>query len=183
MPTTQKYDRYAVFAKSEKGQEEVVSRAHGLSPRQRQVLIMMDGAKSLQAIAEIIPALELLEIVPILLEQGLIAHRSGPQAVPAAAAEPVFEPRVDRPALRVGEDKAIRQVKDFMTVTAQTYLGLLGAEVIRQIEGANGPEELMTAVAQWHMALLESRHGRRFAAPYLEQVRRALSPAEAAEVQ
>ncbi|MBS0308207.1 MAG: hypothetical protein JSS58_04470, partial [Proteobacteria bacterium] len=86
---------------------------------------------------------------------------------PAEAVLPVAEPLADDPT-------TIRIVKDFMTTTAQTYLGLLGAGIIQRIERAKTAEQLLAVLGQWNMALHESTQGRRFAAGSLQQVKDAL---------
>lgn len=94
-------------------------------------------------------------------------------ALPAAA--PMEAPVAAAAGGALTEDPAtIRQVKDFMTTTAQTYLGLLSAPVIQRIEQARTAAQLMTVAGHWNMALRDSQQGRRFAGPYLEQVRTAL---------
>ena len=62
-----------------------------------------------------------------------------------------------------------------MTITTQTYLGLLGADMIRRIEHAQDAAQLMAVLGHWHMALQDSKHGSRFAAPYLAQIKQSLA--------
>lgn len=68
------------------------------------------------------------------------------------------------------DDTKLREVKDFMTTTAHTYLGLLSANLIRRIEHTKDAQELIAMLGQWHMALCDSKHGKRFAATYLDQI-------------
>ena len=68
------------------------------------------------------------------------------------------------------DDTKLREVKDFMTTTAHTYLGLLSANLIRRIEHAKDAPQLIAMLGQWHMALCDSKHGKRFAASYLDQI-------------
>ena len=191
----------AVFRKTEKGQEEVARRRFGLDMRQRRVLIMMDGTKSLAAIKELMPNEGVGNIISFLIEQGFVAStqsnmrkenaatvQSAPALVAAQpglagstqrAAEPAAPKRarsnsIDAPGL-LQDPQKIREVKDFMTTTATTYLGLLSAGVIHHIERAEGAAQLMAVVGPWHMALRESKQGNRFAGPYLDQVTAALS--------
>lgn len=159
-----------VFSKTEKGREEMSSRAHGLNPMQRRVLIIIDGSKDLETIIEMIPAMvpsgQLQEILGYLLEHGFITQvdsdARGQSHAGAGAA--------------LTEDPAtIRLVKDFMTTTAQTYLGLLSAPLIQRVEQAKTATQLMAVAGHWNMALRDSQQGKRFASPYLEQVKSALA--------
>lgn len=169
---------HAVFGKTQRGREELSQRGKGLNARQRSILILMDGARSLQMLTAIISPPELKETVPYLLQQGYIAR---PTAATAEAMTTEASPAPDHPddgpaPVKLTQDAAkVRQVQDFMVTTSQTYLGLLGADVIKRIERAKNAEQLMAVVGHWHMALHGSRQGSRFAAPYLEQVKTSLS--------
>ncbi len=198
-------DRNAIiFSKTAKGREEMSTRCHGLNPLQRRVLIFIDGSREVGTvtgmIAPALPAAQLGEILDLLVEQNFItpasARGSGaavPEAAPPAVAlppaAPSFSPEYVPPpvtAAATGSEftdnaTTIRQVKDFMTTTAQTYLGLLSAPVIQRIEQAHSAAQLMTVAAQWNMALRDSQQGKRFASPYMEQVKAALT-ASAAQV-
>lgn len=202
----------SVFAKTAKGREEIADRRHKLHPRQRRVLILVDGSKDLDALTTMCTAViqsdALEEVLSFLLQQGFIApaqanmpQSSTRKSIAAATTErapvalhlvaPVIalvqpkpadaEPRSDLPLTQ--DPVVIRQVKDFMTTTAHTYLGLLGAGVIQRIERAQDATQLMAVVGHWHMALHDSKQGTRFAAPYLEQVMQSLSGIEPARKQ
>lgn len=203
-----------VFSKTEKGREEMAKRSHGLNPVQRRVLIIIDGSKSFEALAEMIPAMvssgQLRDILAYLLEYGFIAAveddqkaqsysgklgmgaaplqrtATAPAQAPAQTSAPVqAQAKMPIPASSSGtaatsaaltdDSAAIRLVKDFMTTTAQTYLGLLSAPLIQRIEQARTAPQLMSVAGQWNMALRDSAQGKRFADPYLEQVRSALA--------
>jgi hypothetical protein len=191
-----------VFSKTEKGREEMSRRVFGLTPLQRRALILIDGSKSLEVIVEMMPAMaqsgQLTEILAFLLEQDFIvpvaedarsqSHAGALRAAPAAVPPPVqagpvsasaAPPAAGSDAARAGEDLSedpatIRLVKDFMTTTAQTYLGLLSAQLIQRIEQAKTAAQLMAVAGHWNMALRDSQQGKRFAGPYLEQVKSAL---------
>lgn len=194
-----------VFSKTDKGREEMTKRAYGLSPLQRRVLILIDGSKDLDTLADMIPAVvpagQLQEILEHLLEHDFIvpadsdaasqthsgkpsvapspAEISLPAAAPVDVANMTHSPSVAMPgagasAALTDDPATIRMVKDFMTTTAQTYLGLLSAPVIQRIEQARTAAQLMTVAGHWNMALRDSQQGKRFAGPYLEQVKSAL---------
>jgi len=178
-----------VFTKTEKGREEMATRSHGLNPSQRRILIPIDGRKTVTALAEINAPMaasgQFEEILAFLAEQGFIemtgsesASQAASPAVTARGKRAAFE---EMAAEKIGRADAeeelasLREVKDFMTTTAQTYLGLLSASLIQRIEQARNASQLMSVVGQWNMALRDSAQGRRFADAYLEQVRAALA--------
>lgn len=192
---------HTVFIKTPKGRDEVARRSFGLNPRQRRVLIVMDGTKNLSTMSEVIPKQELNEIISFLTKESFITlaedqadARSSMPADPLpdrasekektslAANDPVLKAAPlpasfsSSSAMTLTQDaEKIREIKDFMTTTATTYLGLMAASLIHRIETAKEASTLMSTVGQWHMALRESKHGNRFATPYLEQVTAALS--------
>lgn len=198
----------SVFVKTAKGRDEIAQRGNELNPRQRRVLIMIDGSRDLDALAVLIPEQELADAITFLAERQYIetsaeVHKK-PQLValkkPESADSPAAEPVVKHaPPLLVlaavkpeaapadngltNDPATIRQVKDFMTTTAQTYLGLLGSDVIQRIERAKDAAQLMSVVGHWHMALHDSKQGGRFAAPYLEQVKTSLRVSESVRLQ
>lgn len=163
-----------IFSKTDKGREEMAQRSHGLNPAQRRILILIDGSKTANALAAMNPALtasgQFDDILALLLEQGFIASAGGERPAPAAIQQ-------EAPAAADDADDAaaIREVKDFMTTTAHTYLGLLSAPLIQRIEQARTASQLKSVVGQWNMALRDSAQGKRFADTYLEQVRSALA--------
>ncbi len=193
-----------IFSKSDKGREEMSKRSHGLSPLQRRVLILIDGTKDLYAIAAMVPAAQLEQVLPFLAQQGFIVPGSdaekiktpagierGRNGTPFSLAKPSIDSADQQPvpalapisggavapasAAFTDDPSTIRLVKDFMTTTAQTYLGLLSAPVIQRIEQARTAAQLMAVAGHWNMALRDSQQGKRFASPYLEQVKAALA--------
>ncbi len=195
MQLSTSYRLDTVFSKTEKGRDEVAKRCFGLSPLQRRVLILMDGAKKFSALLEMIPERDLDEIVSYLVAQEFISSASPVQTsktdikVPMSmhigktmqvSAESSAKPQHLSPisALHVEliQDPAkIREIKDFMISTTTTYLGLMSADMIHRIERAKEAAGLLSIAGQWHMALRESKHGNRFAGAYLDQVTNALS--------
>ncbi len=182
----------AIFIKTAKGHDEISQRRFGLDTRQRRVLILIDGTKTVSSLKRVIPGDGFDEIISELAGNGFIslaaagARNTAARAAHAATHEPAQsaqslraaslpESAADNQPTPQQDAESIRQVKDFMTTTATTYLGLLSADVIHRIERAKGAAQLMTVVGHWHMALRESKQGSRFAGPYLEQVTVALA--------
>jgi hypothetical protein len=159
-----------VYAKTPKGREELNSRKAGLNMRQRSVLIMLDGSKPLDAVKSPLPKDELQDIIAFLTRQELItiANQAENQAQNDAVNDAGDAARPSAPAPLAPHK--LREAKDFMTTTAQTYLGLLAADLIRRIEHSKDAAQLQTVLGQWHMALRDSKHGHKFATIYLEQI-------------
>lgn len=179
-----------VYCKTAKGHEEITGRHHGLLSRQRSTLILMDCAKSLGIIATAIPLPELEKTVPFLMQSGFIvladeqrerASRNAAQPkqafndvnLVAAASKPaiIAAPLQLKQSVLTQDPAVLENVKQFMITTANTYLGLMGAEIISRVQRCHNADQLMAAVAHWHMALRDSKIGAAFAASFLEQVK------------
>jgi hypothetical protein len=146
-----------VFAKTAKGRAEIAQRTAGLSGKHRNVLILLDGRKSLRTIGTLVPEDGIPNIVETLLELELIA----------TSVETVD------PESHVDTAKLLR-IKTMMTDSAQTYLGLMASEVVRRIQRAGDETQLLSVVGHWHMAMRESKYGRDVAGIQLEQIKASL---------
>lgn len=169
-----------IFTKTPKGREEIAQRRAGLNARQRSVLIMLDGIKRLDKLMSPIPKEELGTIVDFLAKQDLIEATSANQSADTVTAKVVTPAIIENPPAAakptakreqfLTDEKKLREVKDFMTTTAHTYLGLLSADLIHRIERAKDAPQLMAILGQWYIALRDSKNGKRFASGYMEQI-------------
>ena len=155
-----------VYAKTAHGRLEVAERSAGLGARQRSVLIMLDGRKTVGALAGLMPAAQLSGILEELVERGLVAPASA--ATPAAAAAPASAPAPS------SDDARLAPVKRMMIRTADTYLGLIAADLVRQIGAARDEHQLQRAIGHWHMAMQESKYGREVVEQQLALIKAAL---------
>jgi hypothetical protein len=161
----------SIYAKTAKGRSEVASRGMGLNGRQRTVLILLDGHKPCGALAPLMPAGQVADIVGQLLALDLIEPRAADGGPPVAQTEPAPEtPRGEH-------DAHVARVKRYMVQTAQAHLGLLAAEVVGRIERTNDADQLRAVVGYWHMALQDAKDGRATAGAHLEHVRAGLRDA------
>jgi len=177
-----------VYAKTEKGRAEVAQRTARLDARARSTLIMLDGQKRCAALSGLLPMAALAPIIGQLEELGLIRAVAAPSDRASAAAIPVpaqaytlapgpaasiMAAPIPAPA-PLPEPAHLAQAKATMIHTAETYLGLLAADVVRQVKSAEGKEQLQRALAHWHMAMQASKHGREVAAQHLQQIKASL---------
>lgn len=170
-----------VYAKTDAGRAELAQRSAKLGARQRSVLIMIDGQKSCAALAALAPQQQLGLILAELEALGFIAPARpapparGAQPAPIAAAAP------PTPAASAIDPVLLANAKRMLTATAETYLGLLSAEVVRKVQAAADEEQLLRALGHWHMAMQASKHGRDAAATCLAQIKASLRGAGAAQ--
>jgi hypothetical protein len=184
---TMPHTAHLIYCKTDKGREEVTLRQHGLRHRQRSVLILMDGTKSLGSIATAIPLTELTVTVPFLMQNGFIVltkttiatHQTLAPSPNIALNDVNLVAIKHAPATLVQpaltqDVTAIATVKELMITTANTYLGLMSAEVLSRIQRCHSAEQTLAAAAHWHMALRESKIGKVVAADLLAEVKAIL---------
>jgi len=149
-------DPGTVYVKTASGRDEVACRNGGLSQRERRVLIVVDGQRTVAELIALFSPGELEAALPVLVEKGLVV----------AAGEPAHV---------AGSDETLRDAKDFMISVAQSCLGLLAADLVARIEGVEDVKRLGPVVGYWVAALRESRFGAHLGEHYLEQLRGVLS--------
>ena len=149
-------DENLVFQKTEAGAKEIASPAHGLSPKLRRALIMVDGAKS---VAELAPMFRPGEADAIFLElqaKGLLALAGGALAKAPdeqAAAAPVTAAQFEEVRRRAMNEISHR-------------LGPNGDTLALKIERCRTPEELRVALREAEKIMasfLGPEYGRTFA--------------------
>lgn len=94
-----------VYEKTDKGRDEIATRKFKLTARPRALLLLIDGNRSLAALAGSMgPAGQALANATLLLEGGFIELRALPEPLPApaplapAAPAPILAPRPVAPA-------------------------------------------------------------------------------------
>ena len=155
-----------IYVKTPKGVEEINKRSHGLSPRARQTLIMLDGKRSIDDVMEMLPGDETLELLDELFANGFIDAQQESLVAEAPKAKPVApKPAAEKPVapaeLPQSEAERLQIAKNFMRNTVQTFLGGMGSGFISHIDKCNSIEELRRNFGPWKEAIELSREGRK----------------------
>jgi len=135
-------DVNAIYVKTEKGEEEIRSRAYKLPQRLRVILIMVDGSTTGSGLAQKAKTLGLSEdFMEHLLEGGFVAPRTteSPAQSPVDAAA-AFVP------MGVDELTNFIAVQKFMNATVSDALGFRGLPMVLKIERASSRAELRALV-------------------------------------
>lgn len=159
----------ATFAKTPAGWAEVAQRSSGLSSRQRSILIVLDGQKPLREIASSLSPHELAGIADLLLKLKLIEPKI--VAAVSEAASLTTQVRPTPSPVPAPASAQLQQMKQMMTRSAETYLGLMATDLVRRVEQASDETQLMSVVGHWHMAMRDSKHGKEVASTLLEQIK------------
>ena len=153
-----------VFAKTQKGQDEIATKAGGLSPRVRRVLIFVDGKRSVDDMRAMLQSDDLQHTLGMLEEEGYIevggvidaAARLKPAPGPLASITAFTDLPSDPDPLR------LQQARNFMTNTLNAFCGALGnSSLLDRIEKASNHADLRAMYDEWYHAIVMSREGKR----------------------
>lgn len=153
-----------IFTKTPKGQSEISTKAGGLTPRVRRVLIFVDGKRSVDEMREMLRTDDLQHTLGMLEEEAYIelltshvasASISQPnQATPSITAFGLLPETLD--ALR------LQQARNFMLNTLKAFVGALGtSSLLDRIDNAEGHHGLRAIYDEWYHTIVMSRQGRR----------------------
>lgn len=149
------FSKTAIYHKSAKGSEAIATRQHGLAPRARTLLIMVDGKRGFAQLAQLAGTQEEAEILLTqLLADAFIEEAPGSQPVaPAQGADSsaAAAPAVTTVSLQDARRFAVRRLTDILgpnaealclrieaTRTAQEFNAAVGRAVglMREFRGA-----------------------------------------------
>lgn len=154
----------AVFAKTPKGYEEIDTKAGGLTPRQRRVLIMVDGKRTVDELRAMLQADDLQHTLGLLEEDGFIQITAlingSVKTLAPEASLPSITAFTELPETH--DPLRQEQARNFMMNTLNVFVGSLGASsLIERIENAKGHEGLRNLYDEWYHAIIMSREGKR----------------------
>lgn len=154
----------AIFAKTAQGQEEIASRKGGLTPRERRVLILIDGKRSVDDLRNLIVADDLthtlgaleegghITLTGVIDEAGTLQHTNGP--LPALTAF--------RPLSQTEQRDTLDMARHFMINTLRTFAGpTIHIGLMEKIYVASNHLEMRDHFDAWYRAIIDTRDGRR----------------------
>lgn len=153
-----------VFAKTRKGQEEIETRAGGLSPRVRRVLIFVDGKRTVDDLRAMLQSDDLQHTLGMLeedgyIEVGAVTSSAGTAPPPTAPLPPVTAFR-ELPAET--DPVALQKARNFMVNTLNVFVGTLGASsLLNRLDQCRDHAELRALFNEWYHAIVMSREGKR----------------------
>jgi len=152
-----------IFAKTPQGVAEVEKRAAGLTPRQRRVLIMIDGKRTVDELAAMALVEDLPGTLALLTDGGLIEHAAAavPEAVPGVTADPVAAPPAFREVSPTPNLMELDMARNFITNTLRTFCGAVThLSIVEAVHAAKTHEDMRAQFAPWREAIAETRSGR-----------------------
>lgn len=153
-----------IFAKTARGHDEIQTRAGGLSPRVRRVLIFVDGKRTVEELRAMLQSDDLQHTLGMLEEAGYIevGAVTDPAGTSAPASRPLPPLTAFRPLPAVADPLEVQKARNFMINTLNAFVGPVGtSSLLDRIERAAGHEELRALFDEWYHAIVMSREGKR----------------------
>ena len=166
-----------VYAKTGKGRQEIEGRMYGLTAKERRILILVDAQRDA---AEIIAAVGLMNEADALfarLHKDGFVHLVGRETThvnvqsQAIRAPTIFPVELGKATPSCPVDvEALALIKQIMAKATNEHLGLLGVDMVRRIDLANDADSIKSCIANWNMAMRQSRSGRDCVDKQLSQI-------------
>ncbi|MBO0612777.1 hypothetical protein [Thiothrix fructosivorans] len=164
----------ALYTKTAKGYDEVETKAGGLPPVLRRVLIFVNGKRNIDEL-KTLPRVDNLQQALLQLEQDGYIYRASstnrtPTPSPAAAVAspetvPATVPVSDgefRPLPPTNSPLHIQQVRNFMSNTLSVFVGSFGSSaLLGRLQNAQTHADFRSLFSEWYTAITGSRDGRR----------------------
>ena len=171
----------AIYVKTPKGIEEMTSRKYKLSIKERHVLIMLNGKRTLQEAAATLGPEDSSPVLGRLTAEGFITALSTPAAEPApsAGAAPAapastgvfgWVRRASTPAAGsspaaapapASEQERFEMAGNFMCNTLNAFVGMSCTSLTEQVERAPTLEALRDLYSAWREAIALTPEGRK----------------------
>lgn len=133
-------DKNLVYHKSAKGAEAIATRQHGLGPRLRSTLIMIDGKRSFDELVKFSVSGDTENVLSQLLDQGFI------EPLPAQSSAPA--PLADAAAGTARPGITLLEAQRFVSHRLTDLLGPNAEELCLRIEGTKNVHDFQVAVAR-----------------------------------
>jgi hypothetical protein len=158
----------AVYTKTPVGQQEIQSRALGLAPLVRRILVLVDGKRSGRDLAVFLAGNgDIVEILGVLLAQGCVVAEAPRKAASSKAAAPkAAAPAVDAlsglPAAETRTAKDNEMARHFMINSINSIIGQqMRISLIHDIFHAQTTEALRTVYHAWEASMADHGMGAR----------------------
>ena len=156
-----------IYQKSTLGIQEIASSQRTLSVRQRQVLVLINGKRSIIDLEGFFEKQQLSDILTTLAQGGFVQTLSSP-LVTTNTSHTLTD------SVSVLSREQINNIQQILLNGADDYLGIMGRNIKGRIQKTENFEQLKSCIAMWHMALRESKLGRESAGFLMEQINQTI---------
>jgi hypothetical protein len=168
-----------IYQKSALGMQEIFSSSRSLNTRQRQVLVLVDGKRSIEELESFFEKRQLKEILSSLEQLGFTEQLD--------ASAPVMHPAGNHATHALSETRItlspeqVNAIKQILLNGADDYLGIMGRGLKEKIQVTTEFKKLRNFISLWHMALRESKLGRESAGVLMAQINHTIESATLAQ--
>jgi len=161
------YTALDICQKTAAGQQEMAARSAGLTPRQRQMLVLCDGRRRIGDLEAMFGADDTGQALARLLDLQLVAVNdrtaSGFEATVSDPAGDLAEPEAPQAPPEPARTPAqVEMARNFMINTLMSFCGRYEKlSLIEKINAAQGSAELRTHYDDWQRAILGTMVGKR----------------------
>lgn len=172
----------AILAKTEAGQQEIATRALGLNPLLRRLLILVDGKRNATELAPMVSGQDVAELLGQLLEKGcieiikVVAPTPAPNLTPAVhvdAGTEAYLATLPPPETRTAKD--VDMARNFMMNTVNTvFQSNTRLTLIETIFACQTPEDARRAYVKWAETMQSSIVGSKRLPEFQEKLAKVL---------
>lgn len=159
-----------LYEKSVLGTNEFINEKRTLHFKERQVLLLINGKRTLEDLMQFFKKELLMETLLKLEQDGYIQQPQYIQVEAKATAVssiPLFYKNSSAPPIHPAK---ISLIKSILIEATDDYLGLFGRNLRERIKECNNEVDLKSCMSNWHMAMRESKLGRESASYLMEQI-------------
>ena len=153
-----------VFAKTSKGHDEITTKAGGLTPRVRRVLIFVDGKKTVEDLRGMLQSDDLQHTLGMLEEEGyievaVVVDDKGKASVPDGPRPSIT---AFRPVPEPANPKELEMAKNYMMNSLKAFVGPYAhLSIVEAVFAARNHAELREQYGPWFAAVTETTQGKR----------------------
>lgn len=139
-----------VYQKTAKGSEAIATRQHGLSPKVRSLLILVDGKRNVDDLRKLSGVNgDAEQFLGELLESGCIARAAAPAArAPSAVAAAISKPAATTAAAVAPTAATLAEARRQAVRKLTDLLGPLADEACMRLEASRNTDEFLAALAR-----------------------------------
>jgi len=169
----------SLYCKTEKGLAVLRQQKRTLSLHMRQVLVLVDGRHTARELIQQFSHIQFGQALYDLIMDGYVklmqdTAKSDGEPIGVSGGNLIVQaisPSPAQPSAIQQTNLPYAEIQQIMLESSTRFLGVMAANMQDKIKAANKPQQLKAAIAQWSLALRESRHGQAHAETYLHMVK------------
>jgi len=159
-----------VYEKSAIGFNEFIDKNRTLNVRERQILLLVNGERSLEDLGKFFKKDLLINTIRKLESTGYILRANQQQQTIQFTQSVIDTQATKAPICK----RKLAAVQEILVRACDDYLGIIGRSIKLRIEDCENEIDLKSSISNWHMAMRESKLGRETASFLMEKIHQIL---------